>query len=329
VVTPPRFQFGPLVLNLGFGPGNPLHIVPIPQRRLEELLEDRAVTRGAQVRRGHEVVSFSQTDEEVAVDVCAAGAKSAVRTQYLVGCDGARSLVRKQSGIGFPGFTSDEIARIARVTIPAERIAKTKDSLDIVGVGRVAAMRPNRLPGGGFSIAPMAVLDRSAPDDLYLISVHELRGDAEPSDTVSLEELRASLRRVLGAELPFIDATAIRSTVGNSRQADAYRRGRVFLAGDAAHLFNAGGSALNIGLADALDLAERLAAVLHGDASTDELNGYEAVRRPAGERALRHTRAQAALGHEDDSGRALRAIVEELVTNRSTARRLARLIENA
>ena len=160
--------------------------------------------------------------------------------------------MRKDAGIGFPGFTGEEISRIARVTIAPDRITRKKDTFDIAGVGAVAAMRPNQLAGGSFSIAPVRALDRSAPRDLYLISTHEPRGDAEPSDAVSIDELRASLRRVLGADLPFSDATAIRSTVGSSRHAEAYRRGRVFLAGDAAHIFNAGGSALNIGLQDAV-----------------------------------------------------------------------------
>ncbi|WP_448808570.1 FAD-dependent monooxygenase [Agromyces bauzanensis] len=329
VVSPPRFQFGPLALELGFGPGNPLHILPIPQWRLEELLERRATGHGARISRGQEVICFTQDDGGVAVEVRHGDALHQVEARYLVGCDGARSLVRKQAGIGFPGFTNDEIARIARVTIPATQITHAGDGFDIAGVGLVAAMRPNQLQGGGFSIAPAVVLDPGAPEDLYLISTHEARGEADQSETVSVDELRASLHRVLGAELPVTDATSIRSTIGNSRQADAYRVGRVFLAGDAAHVFNAGGSALNVGLQDALELARRLTATLRRGASVGELDGYEAARRPAGERALRHTRAQAALGRNDDSGRALRETVGELLTGRSAARRLARLIEDA
>ena len=329
VVSPPQFQFGPLMLKLGIGPRNPLHILPVPQRRLEELLERRAARHGARVLRGHEVLGFTQDDASVVAAVRSGHDTSPVSARYLVGCDGAHSLVRKHAGIGFPGYTSDAIVRIARVTIPSDRIARVNDGFDIPGVGQVAAMRPNQLPGGGFTIAPVAVLDAAAPADLYLISTHEPRGDFEPSDTVPLDELRASLRRVLGADLPFTDATAIRSTVGNSRQADVYRLGRVFLAGDAAHIFNAGGSALNIGLQDALDLAGRLIAVVRGGASADELSAYEAARRRAGERALHHTRAQALLARNDDDGRALRAVFSGLVANRATARSLARLLESA
>jgi len=330
VVSPPRFQFGPLVLDLGIGRENPLHILPVPQRRLEELLERRAVANGAEVHRGCEVTGFSQGDAGVTVEFLAVdGGPAVLEARYLVGCDGAHSFVRKQAGLGFPGFTSDEIARIARVTIPSDQITRDGDDLAIAGVGRVAAMRTNPMPGGGFTIAPAAVLDPAASGDLYVISAHEPRGEAEASDGLSEDDLRASLRRVLGVDLPFTDATAVRSTVGNSRQADAYRAGRVFLAGDAAHIFNAGGSALNVGLQDAFDLSRRLAAVVRGAAADSELDGYEAVRRPAGERALQHTRAQAALGRRDEGSAALRQVLAAVIAEPAAARALARLIEAA
>ncbi len=328
VLSPPRFAFGPLTLELGFGPWNPLHILPVPQARLEEILERRATAAGAEVRRGHEVTGFVQDDGSVTTDVRSREGTARFTAGYLVGCDGARSTVRKTAKIGFPGSTSKEISRIARVTIPADQITRRKDAFEIAGVGRVAVMRPNRLANGGFSIAPMSVLDETAPVDLYLVSTHEKRGSDMPSDSVPVDELRDSLRRVLGAELPMTDASDIRSTVGNSRQADAYRRGRVFLAGDAAHIFNAGGSALNVGIQDAFDLAGRLTAALFGPATgVDELDAYEATRRPAGHRALQQTRAQAALAGDDDSCRALRDVVEGLVARRGAARSLARLIE--
>lgn len=329
VVSPPQFQFGPLMLKLGIGPRNPLHILPVPQRRLEELLERRANQHGAPVHRGHEVLGFAQDDTSVVAEIRNDHGTSRVSARYLVGCDGAHSLVRRHAGIGFPGYTSDTIARIARVTIPSDRIVRVDDGFDIPGIGHVAAMRPNQLPGGGFTIAPVAVLDATAPADLYLISTHEPRGDFQPSDTVPIDELRASLHQVLGANLPFTDATAIRSTVGNSRQADVYRLGRVFLAGDAAHIFNAGGSALNVGMQDALDLAGRLIAVVRGGASVEELDAYEAARHPAGERALHHTRTQALLARNDDDGRALREVFSQLITSRTTAQSLARLLESA
>jgi 2-polyprenyl-6-methoxyphenol hydroxylase-like FAD-dependent oxidoreductase len=329
VVSPPRFQFGPLPLDLGSGPRNPLHILAIPQRRLEGLLEARAARDGAEIRRGHEVRDFTAEDDAVHVDVHTAHGTATVRAGYLVGCDGAHSLVRTSAGIGFPGFTSDEIARIARITIPEDAITAVGDGFDIPGVGHVAAMRPNRLSGGGFSIGPARVLDADAPPDLYLVSTLEPRGDARPGDPVSVDDLRASLLRVLGAPLRFSDATAIRSTVGSSRQAEVYRRGRVFLAGDAAHTFNAGGSALNTGIQDAVELARVLIRVLREGASADELDSYEVIRRPAGERTLNQTRVQAALSSEDPMAGSLRAVFGELLAERTSARAVARLLESA
>ncbi|NYI67142.1 FAD-dependent oxidoreductase [Spelaeicoccus albus] len=329
VMSPPVFQFGPLALDLGSGNDNPLHILPVPQRRLEDLLETRAVRHGARIHRGHEVAGFTQDGAGVGIDACAGDGTTEIRVRFLVGCDGARSFVRKHADIGFPGFTGDEISRIARVRISADRMVRTDGGFEIAGVGEVAAMRMNRLAGGGLTIAPMDVLDRSAPDDLYLISTREPRGDAEPGDALSADELRASLRRVTGAEIPFTDATAIRSTVGNSRLADAYRRDRVFLAGDAAHVFNAGGSALNVGLEDAFDLAPRLAAAVRDVSLVGELDGYESVRRLAGERTLQHTRAQAALARDDEESRAVCEVVGGLTSEREVSRSLARLLESA
>ena len=300
VRRPPRFQFGSLVLRLGIGPlslASPLHILPIQQRRLEELLEVRAIGLGADVRRGREVTGIAQDVDGVTVDVHDGEAASTVRARFLVGCDGAHSLVRSQSGINFPGHTSDDIVRIARVTIPPSKITRVRHraqvSFDIADVGSFLAMTPNPLPRGRFSIAPVALLDPTAPADLYVISVHEPRREAKVDGVVTVDELRASLRRVLDADLPFTEATDLRSTVGNSRQADAYRVGSVFLAGDAAHVYNAGGTALNIGLQDALDLADRLAAVLRAGAPEDGLDDYHSIRHAAGLRALQHTRAQA------------------------------------
>ena len=327
VVSPPRFPFGPLTLRLGFGPGNPLHVSAVPQRRLEDLLERRAVRYGAQLPRGHDVTGFDQSESGVTIDLRHGGGTATASTRYLVGCDGVRSLVRKHAGIGFPGFTSDRIDRIARVRIPSAQITRSTDGFDISGIGPVAALRPNQRLGGSFTIAPVTRLDPSAPPDLYLISTQEPRGDAQPSNDATVDELRASLLRVLGVELPFTEATAMRSTVANSRQADAYQVGRVFLAGDAAHIFNAGGSSLNVGLLDAFDLARRLSAVFRDGAAEDHLAGYEAARRPAGERALALTRAQAALSRDDDSSQALRHVIEQPLSTRSASRRLARLIE--
>ena len=326
VVRPPRFGYGPFSLNLGLL-RSPLHILPVPQRRLEEQLERCAVARGATILRGHELIGFEQDDVQVAVHVSTAGSEVELRARYLVGCDGAHSAVRKHLGIAFPGVTDASISRLARITIAPGAAVHDRHGIDIRGVGRLALFRPNLTPRGSVTIAPMRALDRSAPADLYIVSTHEPRGEAAPTDELSTDELRASLRRVLGADLPFTAAHAARSTVANSRQAERYRSGRAFLAGDAAHVFSAGGSALNVGLADAIALAERLAVALRADTDVALLDGYQAERHPAARRAIAVTRIQHALEAADETGDALRGVFEVLLRDHTAQRRIATLME--
>ncbi len=326
VVRPPRFRFGPLTLELGLLRG-PLHVLPVPQYRLESLLAERAVRLGATVLRGREVTGFAQDGNGVTVQAAAEGSPVELRARYLVGCDGARSFVRKHLGIGFPGVTSADISRLARVTIPAGAVARVGDRIEVRGVGPLAPFRPNRTGRGSLTIAPADALDRSAPADVYIVSTHEPRGDSEPTDELSDDELRASLRRVLGADLPYTTAFAARSVVANSRHVERYREGRVFLAGDAAHIFSAGGSAINAGLLDAVALGKTLTAVLRGAAPQSRLDAYQSQRRPAAQRTLALTRLQVALEAGDETGEALRDVLGELVRDRATARRIATLIE--
>nr|BFE57009.1 FAD-dependent monooxygenase [Dactylosporangium thailandense] len=326
VVRPPRFRFGPFTLRLGLLRG-PLHVLPVPQHRLEGLLEERAVRLGATVLRGHEVTGFEQDGDGVTVRAAAGGSPAELRARYLVGCDGARSFVRKRLGIGFPGVTSAGISRLARVTIPAGAVTRAGDHLELRGIGRLESFRPSRTAHGSITIAPADALDRSAPDDLYIVSTHEPRGDSEPTDELGDEELRASLRRVLGAELPYTTAVAARSVVANSRHAERYREGRVFLAGDAAHIFSAGGSAINAGLLDAVALGRVLATALCGAAPQAGLDAYGSQRHAAAQRTLALTRLQVALEAGDETGEALRDVLGELLRDRATARRIATLIE--
>jgi 2-polyprenyl-6-methoxyphenol hydroxylase-like FAD-dependent oxidoreductase len=326
VVRPPRFRFGPCTLELGLL-RSPLHILAVPQQRLETLLAERAVRLGARILRGYEVSGFEQDDDGVRIHASTDGSVVDLRARYLVGCDGPHSLVRKRLGIGFPGLTSTTISRMARVTIPAHAVARTGERIDVAGVGSLPLFLPYLTDRGSVTIAPMAAIDPSASDDLYVVSTHEARGDAEPTDQLDKEELRASLRRVLGADLPFTAAFAVRSVVANSRHAPRYREGRVFIAGDAAHIFSAGGSAINAGLLDAIALAKTLSAALAGDTSAKTVDAYQAQRHPANERTLALTRLQHNLEDGDESGDALRNLFGELLKSRTTSRRIATLIE--
>ena len=327
-VSPSRFPFGPLVLELDRLADNPLHILPIPQRQLEELLERRAVELGAIVFRGHRLLALEQQTNRVQLRLAAASGVHMLPAHYVVGCDGARSTVRRQLGLDFPGFTGDTISRIARITLPAAVCTRADDRVEITGVGSLVLFRPNRTCRGTVTIAPAASFDPSQPDDLYLISTQEPRDDAEAADTLDESELRASLLRVVGAEVPFTAVQWARSTVPNSRQVTHYQVGRVFLAGDAAHVFNAGGSAINVGLLDAAALAAPLADVVHGAVPTAALDDYHRLRQLAGARALRHTRAQAALSQTDPNTDALAALLAEKLQEPALLHSVAETLEN-
>jgi 2-polyprenyl-6-methoxyphenol hydroxylase-like FAD-dependent oxidoreductase len=332
VIPVPRYQFGSLTLRLNPIRPHPLTILPIPQRRLEALLEARARTAGAEVRRGHAVTGFSDDGERVRIEVAADTRGYMVQAEFLVGCDGAHSTVRHQLGVGFPGTTSDRIARIGHVTIRPGALRVGKDFAELPDGRRLGLFRPNPTATGSFSLAPLSALDRGAPRDRYIVSTHEPRAGQEPAERITTEELTESIRRVLGTDLAVEDGSWLRSTVGNSRQAEQYRVGRVFLAGDAAHVFSAGGSSLNVGMLDAVDLAARLAAVVRGGAPLVSLDAYHSVRHEVGERAILQTRAQAALtGAGTDSGSgentdALRQVLEAAFRTRNPTRYLATLL---
>lgn len=305
----PRYGFGPLQLKLNPLGKGALKVLPIPQRRLEELLERHATAAGAEIRRGHEVTGFTDDGGRVSVDVDSAGAAYTVDADFLAGCDGAHSLVRHHLGVGFPGITGEQLARIGRVTIPAGTLVVRKNAVELPDGQRLVLFQPNIRPTGSISLAPAAGLDKAAPKDLYIIATSEPRNGQEPAKHIELAELQASIRRVLGVELPISDGQWLRSTRSNSRQAERYRLGRVFLAGDAAHVFSAGGSALNTWMLDAVDLAARFTSVLGGGAPLESLEDYHTARHEAGSRMLLATRAQAALLAPGENAQALREVL--------------------
>lgn len=290
----PRFSFGPLELDFSRLGGSPLHILAIPQRRLEERLGEWLAELGGTIRRGHRLTALSADDDAVTLDVRGPDGDYQLRASYLVGCDGAHSLVRKQAGISFPGTTSAEVSRLGRVFLPTAKIARRGGQVKVPGIGRLKLMTQVPTASGVYSLGPLSTLDKNAPAGFYIVFTREDDPSADLSAPMTLDELRASVRRVLGGDLPMSDPQVLTRLVGNSRQADRYRAGRILLAGDAAHVLGAGGS-LNTGMLDAVNLGWKLAAVTQGRAPDSLLDSYHAERHLAGEHALLQTRAQKAL----------------------------------
>ncbi|MEU8384215.1 FAD-dependent monooxygenase, partial [Streptosporangium sp. NPDC048865] len=324
----PFFMFGGMLLDLSTLDPGPLHTLPVPQRRLELLLQERALELGAEIRRGHELADMSQDVDGVTVAVHTPDGDYELRTRYLVGCDGAHSLVRKKAGIAFPGVTTEDVvSRSAHAVLPASLLDPATGELLLAGE-RWTPFMIHRTAHGVFALA-------SFEPGVHLLTTMEWgrEGRAGERAPMTLEELRDSVRRVLGADLPMSPPggpgphVLRRLTGGNTRLADRYRAGRVLVAGDAAHVHSAaGGPGLNLGLQDVVNLGWKLAAEVHGWASPGLLDTYHGERYPVGERVVMHTQAQSALLAPGGEVTALRALFSELLEHDENRRRVAELM---
>ena len=165
----PRFSFGPLQLDFSRLGTSPVHILTVPQRRLEKVLEARLTELGGTVRRGHELTALSPHDDAVTLDVRGPGGDYRLRARYLVGCDGAHSLVRKQAGISFPGTTSPEISRIGTVRLPTAKLTRRGGVVKVPRIGRLKLMGQVRTPRGTYSLAPLTALDKNATAGVFIV----------------------------------------------------------------------------------------------------------------------------------------------------------------
>ncbi|MEV6603584.1 FAD-dependent monooxygenase [Kutzneria sp. NPDC051319] len=273
------------------------------RERIEQLLEQRAVELGAEIRTGHEVIGLRQHDDGVTIDVDGPSGVHQLTTRYLVGCDGGRSKVRKAAGIPFPGNDPTVTAYVGRATI----------------------VEPHDLPTGWQRTPGGAMLRGGAGSGILLIEF-----DGAPADRdipVTLADFQASFRRVTGTGLTLTDPQHLRRFTDNSRQADGYVHGRVLLAGDAAHVHAPfGGQGLNLGLQDAVNLGWKLAAAVQGWAPDGLLDSYSDERHPVAARVLHNTRAQVALMNPDPRVTPLREMFAELMLLDETNRYLTELI---
>jgi 2-polyprenyl-6-methoxyphenol hydroxylase-like FAD-dependent oxidoreductase len=276
-----------------------------PQWRLEKLLEERAVSLGVDVRRGHEVVSLAQDGDGVTVGVRSAAGEHELRGSYLVGCDGANSTVRELAGIGFEptGGTYHGVLG----DVPA-----TDLSLFDAGVRNTGVFGALPIEAGMLRLMTIE-FDREPP------------GDDVP---VTAAELRDSIARITGRELEVPESAWVARFGGPTALADRYRSGRVLLAGDAAHrLFVSGTQGVNTGLHDAANLGWKLAAEVNGWASDGLLDSYEAERRPVGERMCMHAQATTVLMDLNPEAKigALRGLMTELLKFEKVNRHLLQM----
>ncbi|MGL6234188.1 MAG: FAD-dependent monooxygenase [Segniliparus sp.] len=317
----PRFPFGGLHIDFTPLEQPPMAAVSLPQPQLEELFGEYVREQGAELRRGHEVVGLSQEEGSVTAHVRGPQGVYQASAQYLVGCDGVHSRIREMAGIAFPGVTCPEVERLASTTMPSSVTLRADGDYDVEGYGRLRSGY-TQTEGGVFAVASYG------PGDFGVYTSENEDHEHDDDVPMTLDELRGSIRRVLGAELPLGEPTRLTRFTFGARNAERYRAGRVLVAGDAAHQFPSGGVALGAGMLDAANLGWKLAAEIAGWAPDGLLDTYHDERHFAGERTLLHTQAQAALrrGH-DPASAALRELFLELVTaDEAALRRIGSLI---
>ncbi len=289
-------RFHMIPLNISDFPTRHNYGLGLWQNDIEHILAGWVGELGVPIYRGREVTAFAQDD--TGVDVELSDGRS-LRAEYLVGCDGGRSLVRKAAGIEFPGWDPTTSWLIAEVEMSEEPECGFRH--DALGIHAL-----NRLEDGG----PVRVV----------LTEQQLGPTSEPT----LRDLSEALIAVYGTDYRIHSPTWISRFTDMTRQAAAYRERRVLLAGDAAHVHPpVGGQGLNIGVQDAVNLGWKLAQVVKRISPESLLDTYHAERHPVAARVLRNTMAQIALRRPDDRTKALGDIISELLAMDEPRRRLA------
>ncbi|MGN2364595.1 rifampin monooxygenase [Streptomyces luridiscabiei] len=258
----------------------------------ERLLRERAVELGAELRRGCEVTGVSQQDDGVTVTLADG---THLRSRYLVGCDGGRSVVRKELGIAFPG----EPATVETLLGDMEMTEDPEVVAGVVAEVRRTQLRFGTIPNGDGTFRVIVPAD----------GVSEDRAAAP-----TLEEFKQRLRDLAGTDFGVHSPRWLSRFGDATRQAERYRAGRVLLAGDAAHIHPpTGGQGLNLGVQDAFNLGWKLAAEVNGWAPEGLLDSYHSERHPVGARVLDNTRAQITLLGTGPGATALREMFAKLM----------------
>ena len=269
------------------------------QSHIERILAGWVDELAVPVHREREVTGFAQDDD--GVDVRLSDGQS-LRAEYLVGCDGGRSLVRKQAGIEFPGWDATTSALIAEAETTEEpELGTRQDARGLHGLGRVE-----------YEIRDGEVVFADHGPVRVMVTEEHVGSRSEPS----LRDLSEALIGVYGTDYGIHSPTWISRFTDMTRQAATYRRARVLLAGDAAHVHSpVGGQGLNTGVQDAVNLGWKLAQVVRGVAPDSLLDTYHDERHPVAARVLRTTMAQVALMRPGDARLdALRDTVSDLLS---------------
>ncbi len=297
--TFPVEGFSHISLDLSDVPSRHNYVLALRQDRFEEILAGWVGELAVQIHRGREVTGFAQDDTGVDVEISGG---EWLRAEYLVGCDGGRSLIRKAAGIDFPGWDPTISSLLAEVEMREEPEAVIR--YDESGTQAIGPMED----GQRFRV---------------VVSEKYVGQTAEPT----LRDLSRALVTVWGTDYGVHSPTWISRFTDLTRQAASYRNGRVLLAGDAAHVhYPVGGQGLQVGVQDAVNLGWKLAQVVGGTSPESLLDTYHAERHPVAARVLQNTMAQTALTRSDARMDALRDTMTELLGMDEPRRRIVGMI---
>ncbi|MFF7038554.1 FAD-dependent monooxygenase [Streptomyces griseus] len=298
-------HFGGLPIDFSLLDGAGQAAKSVPQSETESRLEEWAVELGADIRRGDEVLAVREGGAGVEVDLRGPDGPATLTAPWLVGCDGGRSTVRGAAGFDFPGTAATMEMFLA----------------DVKGVELAPRMTGQTLSGGMVMVGPLpggvtriVVCERGTPPR---------RRESPPE----FAEVAAAWERLTGESIAHAQPVWVSCFGDATRQVTTYRRGRVLLAGDAAHIhLPAGGQGMNTGIQDAMNLGWKLGAVATGRAPESLLDSYHEERHPVGSRLLMNTRAQGLLLLGGPEVRPLREVFGELVRFDEVARHLAAMV---
>ena len=292
-------MFASTVLDIGDFPTRHPYALGLWQTHIERIMAEWVGELGVPIQYGREVTGFAQ--DEAGVDVRMSDGRP-LRAGYLVACDGGRSVVRKAAGIDFPGWEATTSNLIAEVEVSEEPDYGIRHSA--LGISSL-----NRMEDGG----PVRAL----------VTERQLGRTDEPT----LADLSAELVAVYGTDYGVHSPTWISRFTDATRQAAAYRSGRVLLAGDSAHVhYPAGGQGLQNGMQDAVNLGWKLAQVVNGTSADSLLDSYQAERHPETARSIQHTMAQTALLRPEARIEALRDAIAPLMEMDGPRKQVAALI---
>ncbi|HUA75145.1 MAG TPA: FAD-dependent monooxygenase [Solirubrobacteraceae bacterium] len=302
--------FATTTLDMSDFPTRHPYSLGIWQSEIERIMAAWIAELPVQVHYAREVTGFAQNDAGVEVELSDGGS---LRAQYLVGCDGGRSLIRKAAAIEFPGWEATRSSLIAEAEMLEQPELGTRhDAAGVHGIGRLE-----------YEIRDGEVVYADEGPVRVLITEREIGSAGEPT----LRELSDALVGVYGTDFGVHSPTWMSRFTDATRQAATSRSGRVLLAGDAAHVhYPAGGQGLSLGLQDAVNLGWKLAQVVAGVSPQSLLDSYHAERHPVVARALRYTMAQTVLQRRDERTEALTGLLSEVVGMDEPRKLLAGLV---